>query len=88
MNKAINFINNHHLGKRVYEMLVYFDIINFKKKPKHFQKLFKQKLLNVNFVETLAHFLEIKLKNTNNIELKMNLKELIYDLNYLKQYLN
>ena len=88
MNKAIYFINNHHLEKRVYEMLVYFDIINFKKKPKHLKKFFNQKLLNSNFVETLAHFLEIKLKNTNNIELKLNLKELIYDLNYLKQYLN
>lgn len=52
----------------------------------------KSKIYNnlkvIENVETYAKYFEAKLKKTKkNIDLKCNLKDLISDLNYLKQYL-
>lgn len=45
-------------------------------------------LQDIEIVETYAKYFENKLKKRNkSIELKCNLKELISDLNFLKQYL-
>ena len=46
-------------------------------------------LQNIEMVENFAKYFEKKLKKKNNsIELKCNLRELISDLNFLKQYLD
>lgn len=45
-------------------------------------------LQDLEVVETYAKYFDNKLrKKSRNIELKCNLKELISDLNFLKQYL-
>ena len=70
-------------------MLVYFNILKYNRSYKSIKKFFKTKLLDIRFVETLAKFLDVKLRNSkNNYDLVCNLNELINDLNYLKQYLD
>lgn len=83
------FIKSHNLVNRCYEMLYYF---YFFKDSSLTRNELKNNLFNslqeIEMVETYAKYFENKLKKKNkNIELKCNLKELICDLNFLKQYL-
>lgn len=88
MNKAKEFINSHNLINRIYDMVLYFDIIKSENREFYIKKFFSQRLEKVEYVESLAKYFENKIKTSQqNIELKYNLKELVYDLNYLKQYL-
>lgn len=89
MTNAISFIKSHNLVNRVYDMLCFFNIIKNIENKNLIQKSFLQNLMNIEYVESLAKYFEKKLKeNQKNIDLKCNLKDLIYDLNYLKQYLS
>lgn len=88
MNKAKEFINSHNLINRIYDMVFYFGMIKSENREFYIKKFFSQRLEKVEYVETLAKYFENKIKTSQqNIELKYNLKELVYDLNYLKQYL-
>ncbi len=88
MNKAKEFINSHNLVNRIYDMIFYFGIIKSENREFYIKKFFSQRLEKVEYVESLAKYFENKIKTSQqNIELKYNLKELVYDLNYLKQYL-
>lgn len=88
MNKAKEFINSHNLVNRIYDMVLYFGIIKSENREFYIKKFFSQGLEKVEYVESLAKYFENKIKmSQQNIELKYNLKELVYDLNYLKQYL-
>lgn len=88
MNKAKEFINSHNLINRIYDMVLYFGIIKSENREFYIKKFFSQRLEQVEYVETLAKYFENRIKTSQqNIELKYNLKELVYDLNYLKQYL-
>lgn len=89
MNNAISFIKSHNLVNRIYDMLCFFNVIKNIENKKLIQKSFLQNLTNIEYVESLAKYFEKKMKgNKKNIDLKCNLKDLIYDLNYLKQYLS
>ncbi len=88
MNKAKEFINSHNLINRIYDMVLYFGIIKSENREFYIKKFFSQRLKKLEYVETLAKYFENKIKTSQqNIELKYNLRELVYDLNYLKQYL-
>lgn len=88
MNKAKEFINSHNLVNRIYDMIFYFGIIKSENREFYIKKFFSQRLGKIEYVESLAKYFENKIKTSKqNIELKYNLKELVYDLNYLKQYL-
>lgn len=88
MNKAKEFINSHNLVNRIYDMVFYFGIIKSENREFYIKKFFSQRLEKIEYVESLAKYFENKIKTSQqNIELKYNLKELVYDLNYLKQYL-
>ena len=88
MNKAKEFINSHNLINRIYDMVLYFGIIKSENREFYIKKFFSQRLKKLEYVETLAKYFENKIKTSQqNIELKYNLQELIYDLNYLKQYM-
>lgn len=70
-------------------MLYYYNA--FKNKDLSCKEI-KTKIYNnlheIETVETYAKYFNLKLKNTKNkVELKYNLKDLINDLNYLKQHL-
>lgn len=84
-----SFIKSHNLVNRIYDMLDYLDF--FEDKIQNVEKLKKNIFFNLNsifYVETLAKYFEDKKKYTKkNIELRINLSDLINDLDYLKQYL-
>lgn len=87
--KIYNYIENHNLVNRIYDMLDYFSFFKYtKKNEKELKNGIKANINSIYYVETLAKYLECKRKkNKKNIDLKCNLDELINDLNYLKQYL-
>lgn len=44
---------------------------------------------NIYYIEALATYFEKKLKkHRNNVEIRCNLVDLLYDLDHLKQYLS
>lgn len=90
MNKEFStFVRSHNLVNRIYDMAIYYKIIKTTDEEKIIKKFFHKKLKNLDYVETLAKYFEDEIqKSKNNIELQYNLKELVYDLNYLKQYLS
>ena len=89
MNKVNNYIKRHNLVNRIYDMIIYFNVLKEPKDEKVIKEFFLQNLKSVDYVESLAKFFEMKLyKVKKNIDLKLNLEDLINDLNYLKQYLD
>lgn len=89
MNKVNNYIKRHNLVNRIYDMVVYFNVVKNNNEESNIKKFFLQNLKEVDYVESLAKFFETKLyKCRKNIDLKINLEDLVNDLNYLKQYLN
>ena len=89
MKKGFNaFIRSHNLVDRIYDMIFYLGIVKNNKNKEVIKRFLRQRLEDVAYVESLAQYFEKrKLKYKNNIELRYNLQELIYDLDYLKQYL-
>ena len=83
-----SFVKSHNLVNRIYDMLDYFHCFDKVKDVENVKKEIKKKLQDIYYVETLAKYFEDK-KNLKkrSIELDYNLKDLINDLNYLKQYL-
>lgn len=70
-------------------MVFYFGVINDSTKEKKLKKIFRKRLLKIEYVESFAKYFEKRLtRNYKNVELRYNLKDLISDLNYLKQYLS
>ena len=89
MNKVNNYIKRHNLVNRIYDMVLYFNVVKDTKEEKTIKKFFLQNLKEVSYVESLAKYFETKLyKCKKNVDLKLNLEDLVNDLNYLKQYLN
>lgn len=83
------FIKSHNLVNRIYDMIYYFRAIKNPNDEETIKKFFKQRLEDVEYVESLAKYFEKKLrKNKSNIDLRCNLQDLVYDLDYLKQYLS
>ena len=84
-----DFIRSHNLVNRLYNMSHFFNLDeDDEERMQIIKKFFKHNLGNAEYVELLAKYLDDKrLRCTKNIELYFNLKELIDDLNYLKQYL-
>lgn len=84
-----SFIKSHNLVNRIYDMIYYFGAIKNPNDEETIKKFFKQRLEDVEYVESLAKYFEKKLrKNKSNIDLRCNLQDLVYDLDYLKQYLS
>ena len=88
--KIDKFIEIQNLVNKIYYMLDYYSIFeNSGLSEDDFKKYIFQQLHRVHYVETLAKFLENKIKKIRkNIDLYLNLKDLIDSLNYLKQYLD
>ncbi len=82
------FIKSHNLVNRIYDMINYLGIVKNPNNDKNIKKFIRLKLQNIEYVESLAKYFEKKLKkNKNDVELRCNLQDLIYDLDYLKLYL-
>lgn len=82
------FVKSHNLVNRIYDMVFYFGMIKNSKDEENIKKFFSQRLEDVEYVESLAKYFEKKrTKNKKNHDLQCNLNDLIYDLDYLKQYL-
>lgn len=92
MNKSYyTFVRSHNLVNRIYDMLVYMEVIKHTENVAVTKKFFRQRLEDVEYVEELAKFFERKLrlkKYKKNGDVRCNLIDLIYDLDYLKQYLD
>lgn len=87
--KVDSYIRNHALVYRCYDMLTYFKAFRkYKSTKKEIQKSIYNNLHNIETVETYAKYFNLKMKkNKRKIELRFNLKDLISDLNFLKQLL-
>lgn len=68
MRKKIKFIKNHNLVNRIYEMLKYFDIINYGDKKTVVNNI-KDKLL----FRILSNHLQLSLKKSISIVRKLKL---------------
>lgn len=69
-------------------MLIFFGTIKNPSDERVIKKFFKQRLEDVEYVESLAKYFEgKKRKYKNNPDVRCNLTDLVYDLDYLKQYL-
>lgn len=70
-------------------MLVFFGTIKNPKNEQVIKKFFNQRLEDVEYVESLAKYFDRKIRNyKNNPDVRCNLIDLVYDLDYLKQYLS
>lgn len=81
------FLKTHNLPNKILEMLIYFNIIKKNKDFKYIKYKIKSKMKEPDFIETIAKFFERKYNKCRSVELKCNLKNLIYELNFAKQYL-
>lgn len=85
-----SFIKRKHLVERVSDMLEFFccqKLSNLKYET--LNDKIKNKLIDITFLETLIKYFEQKYKSYyKKIEIRCNLEDLIYDLNYLKQYIS
>lgn len=78
------FLKTHNLLNKILEMLIYFNIIE---KNNNIKYKIKSKMKEPDFIETIAKYFERKYNKCRSIELKCNLKNLIDELNFAKQYL-
>lgn len=86
---SYSFIKSHNLVVRVCDMLLFLGVFEEVQNLEYLFQKIEIKLHEVDYVETLAKYFEKQLKmNYKNIELRCSLKDLIYDLNILKLYLN
>ncbi len=70
-------------------MLIFFGTIKNPSDEHVIKKFFNQRLEDVEYVESLAKYFERKIrKYKNNPDVRCNLVDLVYDLDYLKQYLS
>lgn len=82
------FVKSHNLINRIYDMLLFFHALKREDIEDEIKSTIKNRLEDVVYVEDLTVFFERKMnKNKKNIDLRYNLRDLIYDLEYLKQYL-
>ena len=84
------FVVSHHLVERIYDMLIYFDFFKNRTESEYILKeKINSKMNNIYYIEALATYFEKKLKkHRNNVEIRCNLVDLLYDLDHLKQYLS
>ena len=88
MELAYKFVKSKDLVNRIYNMVVYFEIIKDLNHEDIIKIFFHNSLCDIAYIESLAKYFETKrLKYKSNIEVLCNLNELIDDLNSLKQYL-
>lgn len=89
MNLSERFINSHNLVNRVYDMLYFFRLFKKYQLPEGGIKNEIRTLLKSDEeVETIAKYLNTRRnKKYVNFETRCNLKNLIHDLDVLKQYL-
>ena len=89
INNAKEFIKEESLIDRTFYILDYLGIFKDYTGSKYDlkEKLYNL-LLNIEYVETLIKYIEKKIKYCKNTELKFNMKDLIFKLNFLKQYLD
>lgn len=89
MRKEINsFIKSHNLPTKIYEMLIYFHAIDKKTNKNKIKISINKNLHDIEFIETLASYFEKELKKKHNVEVRCNLKNIIDELNFAKQYLD
>jgi len=84
-----SYAKSRNIVNRVYDILDYFNFFTESKNKAQILRDIKLKIQDVFFLETLLKFLDDKLKrNQKNVEVRVNLVDLIYDLNTLKQYVS
>lgn len=87
-NHFYAYVKSHSLVNRIYDMLDYFGVFKDTKNKVAIKRFFSMRLEDIEYVESLAKYFEEQMKkNKKNIEVRCNLRDLIYDLDYLKQYL-
>ena len=84
-----SYAKSHNLVNRIYDMLNYFELFkDYKDSEKQLKKQIHNKIRSFYYIENLAKYFEDKLnKNQKNVEIRINLTDLLYDLDHLKQYL-
>lgn len=88
IRNAEDFIDEENLIDRTFYILDYLNLFSGYSGSKYdLKEKIYNILLDISYVESLIKFVEKKMKNCNNVELKCNMKELMLKLNFLKQYL-
>lgn len=89
MKKSHKYIKSHNLVNRCYDMLSYYSAFKDQElSKKDIKKKIFFNLHEIETVETYAKYFNMKLRYAKNkVELRCNLKDLINDLNYLKQHI-
>lgn len=65
------FVRSHNLINRIYDMLIFFEVIKDSKHEEQIKRFFMQRIEDITYVETLAKYFEEKLrKNGNQFNLK------------------
>lgn len=84
-----SYAKSHNLVNRIYDMLNFFELFKDQNdSEKELKKQIYNKIRSIYYVENLAKYFEDKLKRNNkNVEIRVNLTDLLYDLDHLKQYL-
>lgn len=89
LKQSDKYAITHNLVNRIYDMLYFFYFFKNHKAPvRELKDEIRKNLKTANQVETIAKYFDTRLKKKYiDVEVKCNLKNLITDLDYLKQYL-
>ena len=88
INNTEEFIKEESLIDRTFYILDYLGLFRDYTYSKYDLKdKLHDLLLNIDYVESLIKYIEKKMKYCKNTELKVNMKDLVVKLNFLKQYL-
>lgn len=88
-NNFYTFKKKHNIINRIYNMLVFMGTLKYPHNEKVVKRFLNHKIEEVDYIETIAKFFESKKKlYKKNQEVICNLNALVYDLEYLKQYLS
>lgn len=87
-NNFYTFKKSHNLINRIYNMLIFLGTIKNTQNEKIIKKFLNRRIEDVEYIETLAKYFESRRRRyKKHPEVLCNLNDLIYDLEYLKQYL-
>lgn len=89
IKNAMDFIVEESLVDRIFYVLDFLGLFrDYTGSKSNLKDKLNDLLQNIDYVETLIKYIEKKKKYCKNVELKLNMRDLVIKLNFLKQYLD